>query len=168
MKYFNILFLFICMSGFAQTKVGTIDIDFILSKMPELVDVQKQVETYTGDLQKQFDQKMTAYQTAVGKFKEDEALLTIKQKKERQDSLISMEDDLNKFQQNGNQLIVLKQEEFMQPLYDKVGGALEKVAQAEAYTQVLRRDNNVVYIDNRFDLTLAVLKEMGIEVKQEE
>ena len=48
---------------------------------------------------------MTAYQTAVGKL-EDEALLTIKQKKERQDSLISMEDDLNKFQQNGNQLIV--------------------------------------------------------------
>jgi outer membrane protein len=79
-----------------------------------------------------------------------------------------METDIQQFQQNGNQLIVLKQEEYLKPLYEKIGIALEKVAQAEGYTQVLARNNDVVYVDNRFDLTLKVLGELGIEVKEEE
>ena len=46
MKAIKILFIFISVSSFAQSKVGTIDIDFILSKMPELPAIQKQIEDY--------------------------------------------------------------------------------------------------------------------------
>ncbi|GAB5400378.1 MAG: hypothetical protein Aureis2KO_19630 [Aureisphaera sp.] len=168
MKLVRIIFLFVCVSGFAQTKVGTIDVDFVLSKMPEIADVQKQVEEYGKGLEADLQKKMDAFQAGMAKYKEDEALLTINQRKARQDSLIGMETDITKFQQNGNQLIILKREEYMQPLYTKLGEALEKIAQAEGYTQVLLRNNDVVYVDNRYDLTIAVLKEMGIEVKEGE
>ena len=63
---------------------------------------------------------------------------------------------------------MLFRSEYMQPLYNKVGQSLERVAESGGYTQVLLRDNNVVYIDNRFDLTMAVLKDLGIEVPKEE
>ncbi len=168
MKLVRIILLFVCVSGFAQTKVGTIDVDFVLSKMPELTGVQKQVEDYGKGLEADLNKKMAAYQAEIEKYKQEEATLTINQRKSKQDSIIAMENDITKFQQNGNQLIVLKREEYMQPLYTKLGAALEKIAQAENYTQVLLRNNDVVYIDNRFDLTIAVLKEMGIEVKEEE
>lgn len=79
-----------------------------------------------------------------------------------------MQNELGQYQQNGNQLLALRQEDFMQPLYTKVGQSLERVAEAGGYTQVLLRDNNVVYIDNRFDLTLAVLEDLGIEVPKEQ
>ncbi|MAO09187.1 MAG: outer membrane chaperone Skp, partial [Alteromonas sp.] len=42
-----------------------------------------------------------------------------------------------------------------------------KVAKAGEYTQILQRTNDLVYIDNRFDLTKAILKELGIEIKEE-
>ncbi|WP_255571275.1 OmpH family outer membrane protein [Halomarinibacterium sedimenti] len=169
MKYLKLLALFICVTGFSQnSKVGTIDIDFILSKMPELANVQTQVQTYTKGLEADLQKKMKALKDGVAVYKQNETTYTLNQRKTKQDSLLAMENDIAKFQQNGNQLILIKQEEYMRPLYDKVGNALEKVAAAGEYTQVLLRDDSVVYVDNRFDLTLAVLKEMGIEIKEEE
>jgi len=168
MKLLKITFLFLCVTGFAQSKVGTIDVDYIIGQMPELSSVQKQVKDYGDGLDADLQKKLNAYQIAIDKYKIDEAGLTINQKRGRQDSIIAMETDIQQFQQNGNQLIVLKQEEYLKPLYEKIGIALEKVAQAEGYTQVLMRNNDVVYVDNRFDLTLTVLKELGIEIKEEE
>jgi len=167
-KLLKIAFLFLCVTGFAQSKVGTIDVDYIISQMPELSSVQKQIEDYGNGLDSNLLKKLAEYQSAIDKYKTDEFSLTINQKKGRQDSIIAMENDIQKFQQNGNQLIVLKQEEYLKPLYEKIGIALEKIAKAEGYTQVLMRNNDVVYIDNRYDLTLAVLKELGIEIKEEE
>ncbi|MEL6810770.1 MAG: OmpH family outer membrane protein [Bacteroidota bacterium] len=168
MKFLKITFLFICVAGFAQTKVGTIDVDFVVSKMPELAGAQQQVADYGKTLDADFDKKVTAYKGAVDDYTKNEANYTLNQKKQKQDSLIAMENDIQKYQANGNQLLVLKQEEALKPLYEKIGIALEKVAQAGGYTQVLMRNDDVVYVDNRFDLTLAVLKEMGIEVKENE
>jgi outer membrane protein len=168
MKLLKIIFFFLCITGFAQSKVGTIDVDYIIGQMPELSSVQKQVKDYGDGLDADLQKKLNAYQIAIDKYKTDEVGLTINQKKGRQDSIIAIENDIQQFQQNGNQLIVLKQEEYLKPLYEKIGIALEKVAQTEGYTQVLLRNNDVVYVDNRFDLTLTVLKELGIEVKEEE
>jgi len=168
MKLLKFTFLFICVTGFAQTKVGTIDVDFVISKMPELTGVQKQVEDYGKGLDANLQTKLTAYQAAIDAYTKAEAGLTLNQKKTQQDSILTMESDIQKFQQNGNQLIVLKQEEYLKPLYEKVGIALEKVAKAGAYTQVFTRNNDVVYVDNRFDLTLAVLAELGVVIKEEE
>ncbi len=168
MKILKFTFLFICVTGFAQTKVGSIDVDYIIGLMPELTNVQKQVEDYGKGLDASLQTKLTAYQAAIDKYKLDEPSLTLKQKKGKQDSILVMENDIKKFQQNGNQLIVLKQEEYLKPLYEKVGIALEKVAEAGGYTQVFSRNTELVYVDNRFDLTIAVLKELGIEYKEEE
>ncbi|MCH9660165.1 MAG: OmpH family outer membrane protein [Bacteroidetes bacterium] len=168
MKLFRILLLFVCVSGFAQSKVGTIDVDFVLSKMPELNGVQQQVEAYGKELEVDLDKKMKSYQVSVKEYTDNEATMTLNEKQTKQKAIIEMENDISKFQQNGNQLIVIKREEYMGPLYEKLGKSLEKIAETEGYTQVLLRDNNVVYIDNRYDLTLAVLKDMGIEVKEGE
>jgi len=82
-----------------------------------------------------------------------------------QDSIMKQETDLNKYRQNATQLIQLKRDEALQPLYQKIGAALEKVAKAQGYTQVMERTATLVYIDNAFDITIAVLKEMGIQVQ---
>jgi len=168
MKLLKIAFLFLCVTGFAQTKVGTVDVDYIIGQMPDLTTVQTQVDEYGKGLDADLQKKLAAYQAAMKTYGEQEPTLTLNQKKTKQDSLIAMEQDIKKFQQNGNQLIMLKQEEVLKPLYEKVGIALEKVAQADGYTQVFTRNSDVVFVDNRFDLTLAVLKELGIEIKEEE
>ena len=163
----SLLFVFSAVSA-QESKVGTIDIDYILSLMPELVGVQEQVKAYQTELSDGYSEKLAQYEKALKDYRDNESLLTLMQKKSKEDSLVVMQNELGQYQQNGNQLLALRQEDFMQPLYTKVGQSLERVAEAGGYTQVLLRDNNVVYIDNRFDLTLAVLKELGIEVPKEQ
>ncbi|MAP55230.1 OmpH family outer membrane protein [Altibacter sp.] len=167
MKFFKLFLLFICVSGFAQSKVGTIDVDFILSKMPELPSVQKQVEEYAKGLDADFEKKMAAYNTLVDTYQQEEAMYTLLQKQEKQKEIVAMEDDLEKFQKNGSQLIVIRQDELLRPLYKKIGTAMETVAEAGKYTQILQMNENVVYIDKNFDLTLAVLNELGITLPEE-
>ena len=163
----SLLFVFSAVSA-QESKVGTIDIDYILSLMPELSEVQEQVKAYQTELSDGYSKKLAQYEKALKDYRDNESLLTLMQKKSKEDSLVVMQNELGQYQQNGNQLLALRQEDFMQPLYTKVGQSLERVAEAGGYTQVLLRDNNVVYIDNRFDLTLAVLKDLGIEVPKEQ
>jgi len=163
----SLLFVFSAVSA-QESKVGTIDIDYILSLMPELVGVQEQVKAYQIELSDGYSEKLAQYEKALKDYRDNESLLTLMQKKTKEDSLVVMQNELGQYQQNGNQLLALRQEDFMQPLYTKVGQSLERVAEAGGYTQVLLRDNKVVYIDNRFDLTLAVLKDLGIEVPKEQ
>lgn len=163
----SLLFVFSTVSA-QESKVGTIDIDYILGLMPELSGVQEQVNAYQTELSNGYAEKLTQYEKALQNYRDNESLLTLMQKKTKEDSLVVMQNELGQYQQNGNQLLALRQEEYMQPLYTKVGQSLERVAEAGGYTQVLLRDNNVVYIDNRFDLTLAVLKDLNIEVPKEQ
>lgn len=168
MKILKYVFLFVCISGIAQTKVGTIDVDFILSKMPELTQVQKDVDAYGQTLQTDFDKKMTAYNSAIEKYKEEEASLTLAQKKTRQDSIIAMEGEMQRYNENAGKLITLKREELLSPLYQKIGVQIEKIAKAEGYTQIMQQNINIIYVDNRFDITLSVIKALGIVLKEGE
>ncbi len=171
MKTLQLLLLFISFSVGAQTmqtKVGTIDIDYILSQLPEIVDVQKAVEGYGNALDAELTKKMEGYQKLVAAYKENDVTYSINQRKIMQDSIINSETDINKYRQNATQLINIKRDEELTPLYEKIGVSLEKVAKSQGYTQVMERNSSLVYIDNNFDLTLAVLKDMGIEVKEQE
>ena len=167
MKYLKIIFLFICITGFSQTKVGTVNVDYIVSKMPELETVKKQVEEYSTKLDADLQKKVQDYQAKVEAYKAGEATFTETQKQEKQQEILTAENDITKFQQNGNKLISINRDDKMRPLYNKIGVALDKVAKAEGYTQILTTDNSLVYFDETYDVTLLVLKELGITVTEE-
>jgi len=167
MKIIKVLFLFICVSSFAQSKVGTIDIDFVLSKMPQLEGVQKEIELYGGQLDKDLKAKVTAYEALIKTYQENESSYTILQKKEKENELVKMEQDITKFQQNGNKLVSLKREEGLRPLYTKIGESVEKIAAQEGFTQILQINETVVYLDKGLDITLKVIEDLGIILKEE-
>lgn len=168
MKFLHIAFLTICISGFAQTKVGSADIDFILSQMPELTRAQEQVSAYGKRLDTDLEVKMKAYNTTVEAYKTGETTFSEEIKKQKQTEIVGLETDIAKFRQNGTQLIGLKREEVLRPLYAKIGAALENVAKAGGYTQVLQAGNTLIFSDENYDLTDLILKDLGIEVTQEE
>lgn len=168
MKLMKLLFLFVSISSFAQSKVGTVDIDFILSQMPELTSVQAQVQDYGKELDVDFNKNMDAYNALIKAYTDNEATFTDAVKKEKQEAIITAENDLGKFQQNGSKLMNIKRDELLRPLYKKIGLALDKVAKAGGYTQILQIDEYIVYLDNSLDLTIPILLELGIEVKSEE
>ena len=56
----------------------------------------------------------------------------------------------------------------MQPLYQKVGQALDAVAREQNYTQVLTLNAGVAYFDPALDITDDVAKKLGVTLKSGE
>jgi outer membrane protein len=168
MKFLKIAVFFIGLSTFAQGKVGAVDIEYILSKMPELTAVQTELENYGKQLDVDLNKKVDAYKKIVEEYKQGEPTFTEEQKNEKQTAIINLESDIQKFQQNGAKLMDIKQTEALKPLYKKIGVALEKVAKAQNYTQVTQTTQDLVYLDPEYDLTVPILLELGITLTEED
>lgn len=168
MKFLKIAVFFIGITAFSQSKVGAVDVEYILSKMPEMTTVQTQLETYGKQLDIDLNKKIDEYKKLADEYKKGEATFSDELKKEKQTALITLDADIKKFQENGSKLMGIKQTEFLQPLYKKIGEALDKVAKAQNYTQVMQTTVDLVYLDPNYDLTVPILTELGITVTAEE
>ncbi|WP_299314930.1 OmpH family outer membrane protein [uncultured Aquimarina sp.] len=163
---FPILLLIISAQTIAQSKVGTIDSEFILSKLPELTKVQEELKAYNTKLEADLKVKVDDYQTKVKAYQEGVATMTEPLKKTKQEEIITLENDITKFRQNGSQLVQIEQNRLLQPLYTKIGKALEEIAKSEGYTQVLTiTTSGLAYIDPKFDLTKTVMTKLGIPLQ---
>lgn len=150
------------------TKVGTVDSDYILSKMPEMVQTQDSLKAYREDLGSQLAEKAEKYQAAFKAAQAEFDSLSDEAKQSKQAELATLENDVNSFRRNGAQLIELKQDQLMRPLYQKIGENVAKVAEQLGYTQILNTsgNNGLAYIDPEFDISEKVLLMMGISVTE--
>ena len=152
----------------AQSKVGTIDVEYVLSNMPQIEQVRADLKTYSDDLEKESKLKISTYQTVIEAYQQNEKTYTEEVKKEKQNEIIALENDIKKFQQNSSQLAQLKQNELVQPLYQLIGEALNTVSKEENFTQVFTINNDIVYLDPIMDLTIKVMTKMGIPIPKQE
>lgn len=146
----------------AQSKVGTIDIEYILSVMPQLEQVSNDVNAYSTQLENQLQVKITNYKVLVKVYQENEASYDETVKKEKQDEIIASEQDIQKFQKNASSLVQIRQNELANPLYQLIGEALSAVAEEGKFTQVFTINNTIAYLDPDLDITLAVIEKMGL------
>ncbi len=167
----TILFIaFISTVAIAQTKVGTIDSDYIMTLMPEAKIVSKKSQAYGAKLDSSFSLKTQNFQTRVEDFKNKEKEMGELMKKTIIKEISALEQDIKNYQTNGNKLMQLKQNELMRPLYKLLNDAINAVANENGYTQVLTiTGNQFVFIDEKFDITNLVMAKLAIpepEVKQ--
>ena len=151
----------------AQSKVGTIDVEYIMSNMPQLEQVRTDVKTYNDELENQSKIKLGTYQTLIEAYQQNESTYTEVVKKEKQNEIIALENEIKKFQQNSSQLAQLKQNELAQPLYQMIGEALNTVSKEGNFTQVFTINNDIVYLDPKMDLTIKVMEKMGLPIPKE-
>lgn len=155
-------------SAFAQTtKVGTIDADFILTQLPEMVEVNEGLKEYNAQLQKDLEETAGKYETLVKDYQTNSATFTEDQKKEKETAIIALENDLKSFRQKATVMMQMKRNELTKPLYEKINTAMMQVIQEENYTHVLHAaGNNIAFAAEAFDITNKVMAKMGITPKQ--
>lgn len=164
----GMLVILFTVSTIAQTKTGTVDADFILTKMPELAQANEEIKKYNLDLESQLKEKLSDYEAKIKVYQTGQATLNEEDKKLKQQEILTLEDQISKFRQNGQQLLQLKQSEVVQPLYKKIGEVVTQVSKEQGYTHVMTigGNNNFAYADPTYDITLLVLKKMGITLEE--
>jgi outer membrane protein len=162
------LFIALLFIGFSmnaqQTKVGTVDSDYILAKMPQLKTVQDRLKKYGAKLDSINAIKIKDYDTKVKAFNDASKTLPEAEKKTKYAEIAKLNQDIGKFRQNGSQMMQLRRDEFLRPLYKKIAEVVEQVAKEKGYTQILTSNGNqFAYIDQKHDITKLVLAKMGIK-----
>ena len=94
----SVVVLLVTATSFAQSKVGTIDPDFILAKMPELTAVQTALKEYNLDLEKQLKAKLDTYDATLKAANEKFDSMSDADKVAKQEELANMENDIAKFE----------------------------------------------------------------------
>lgn len=152
-------------TAYSQTKTGTIDNEYVMSLMPEAKIVVQRAQKYGVKLDSAFQIKVKEYKDKLADFKNPKKTLSELEKKVIVNELQTLETDIQKYQQNGNQLIQLKNDELMRPLYQKLNKAIKEVAKANKYTHIHNiKGSDFAYIDTKYDITVLVLKQLGIEI----
>jgi len=156
------------LTAYSQSKVGTIDVDYILTKMPQIEAVQKNLQEYGVTLDKQLEDKMKEYQVKLDDYNKNVDTFTEQQIQEKQTAIFTLEDDITKFRQNGIQLMRIREDELKRPLFLKIAEAMDVIAKENSFTQILNTstDASIVYLDPDYDITFAVLAKMGIQVEE--
>ena len=159
-----IAILFIGIATSAQTKVGTVDSDLILSKMPQLKKVQERLKNYGAKLDSINNKKVKEYDTKVKAFNAEVEKLTEAAQKIRANEINILNQELAKFRENGSKMMQIRRDEFLRPLYNKIGEEVSKIAKQKGYSQILTTTGNqFAYIDQKHDITKLVLANLGIK-----
>ncbi len=164
----RILLITLCLASFSlngQTKVGTINSEFIVGLMPETKQVITKLNEYAAKLDSSYQVKLNEFNEKVAAFQKLDPNLSDNFKKIKIDEITEMENELQKSQQNGNSLINLKKDELMNPLYQILSDVVSEIAKKEGYTQILTSSGNeFAYIDSNHDITEKVITKLGIKV----
>ncbi len=146
----------------AQTKVGTINTEFIMSQMPELESVDQEMKAYSKELDRDLRRKFEEYQELTQKYQEEEKDLNDVIKKFRQNEIADLEEEIQKMQENSQKKLRNRQEELLRPLYNKIGNALEVIVEEDNYTQVFTESSNLVFVHPDYDLTKKVMEMLDL------
>ena len=166
------IFLLACLLGvgflgFSQ-KYAIIDTRYILDKMPDYINAQKQIDNIAADWQKEIDGKQADLDKMYKDFEAEQVMLSDDLKKKREDQLFIKEKELRDLQRKrfgfeGD--LFKKRQELIKPVQDKVYNAVQKMAGQRGYDFVLDKSEGitVIFADPKLDKSDDILRDLGVK-----
>ena len=158
-----------------DTKIGYTFLEFIVYNMPEIEGIQSELETYQTQLTSQVEAKQKEFQTKYSQLQQmaqqPNANQVVLQEKENE--LISLQENLQKFQAQAQQAYGMKEAEKLNPVYEKVQNAIEEVRKENGFNLILnsRIGNSagiILAADESLNITELVFQKLGVPMPAED
>jgi outer membrane protein len=132
-------------SASAQTKIGYISVENVLSLMPEISKFDSILSRYQADsINPQYASLIQTYQYKDSMYKDTLKPPPPAVKKQLEEELPQLINTIQNWQQIVNQAMEAKQNELLAPLYRKIYDAIRAVAKEKGYTHVLNKEGLLV------------------------
>lgn len=166
---FLLLFCVVAVSAQAQEtqKIGYADWEYIFSQMPEFKQIDAELKTHGTQLENQFKAKNQELEAKYKAYTSMPATTPDAIRADKERELQTLQESLQKFQQDAQTSIQNKQTALMEPVFKKVGKAIEDVAKENGYAfiinpQIVGGGDVLLYSDEKFNISNLVLKKMGV------
>lgn len=168
----SLIFALLLSSSFAQ-KVGYVDSDYILDKLPEYSDAQKQLDAISAEWQAQIEKKYQIIDQMYKDLQAEEILLTEDMKRKRMEEIREKEAEALEFQKqkfgvDGD--LFRERQKLIKPIQEKVYKAIKDVSRASGYAIMMDKagTTTLIYTNPKYNKSDAVLKELGYDVESKE
>ncbi|PZX62810.1 periplasmic chaperone for outer membrane proteins Skp [Hydrotalea sandarakina] len=149
-------------------RYAVIDTKYILNKMPEYIQANKQIQLISEQWQKEIDDKQAALDQMYKNYAAEQVMLSDELKNKREAELFNKEKEVRDLQKKrfGYDGDVFKERQrLIKPIQDKVYNAIQKIAVEKAYDFVLDKSEGitVIFVDPKLDKSDDVLRVLGIK-----
>jgi outer membrane protein len=155
-------------------KIGSANVEYILSNLPETKQIEADLKTYEKQLTTQYDSKKAEYQRKLEEYQKgiSSGLMPDAVKADKEKELISMEESIQEFGKTAQEDMQRKQVAMLEPVLEKIQKSIDKVAAANGYTYIFSTHADyggsaiILYSKNKDqdDISNLVLKDMGAPV----
>ena len=150
-----------------ELKIGYTNAEYLLGLLPEAKQIEADLRAYETQLQNQLKAKYQDLQTKIGDYQANEASYNELIKADKQRELTSLQESLQQFQTDAEQSLVTKRNQLLQPAVEKIGTAIQAVAEENSYSMVLSAGSPgfdvLLYASEKHDVSELVLQKLGID-----
>ena len=151
----------------ATQKIGFADPSYIFSQMPQYKQIETEMKTHGDQLQAQAKAKYSEYETKLKTYQASAATMVDAVRRDKETELTQLQENIQKFQQDAQASLQKKEADLMAPVNGKIGNAIEQVAKENGFTFIINPQiqgsiDIILYGDEKFDISLLVLKKLGI------
>jgi outer membrane protein len=152
---------------YGQAKIGYVDSQTIMQKLPEGQDAQKQLDALVAQWQAEITKMQNDWQKKYEEYDKKKLIMSDQTRAEAERELVTLEKSVTdyrnqKFGPNGE--MFTKQNELLKPVQDRVFKAIQDVAVEESYDYVLDKSGQILllYANDKYDLTPKVLQKLQV------
>jgi len=147
----------------AQTKIGYISTEELVSIMPETAKADSNLQQYRTALIQNAQEKQSSLESAIEKFNKDSSTMTISVKDVKRGELQKMLNDLQSEDQRIQQQLQQRQQELIAPINKKAFDAIQAVAKENGYSYIFEKGALLVAPPGE-DVLALVAKKLNVKV----
>lgn len=152
----------------AQLKIGYIDSDTVMDKLPDVQDARQKIDALIQEWQSELRKLENEWKTKFDDYEKRKLIMTDQTRTEVEAELVKLENDIaqfrdKKFGTNGE--LFQKQDELMKPVQNRIFNAIKLVAEEENLDFVFDRSGDIMilFAKEQYDISQKVLDKLKID-----
>jgi outer membrane protein len=135
--------------------------------MPEFKQVDSELKAHRTQLESQMDAKQKDFQAKYDAFTKLPTTTPDAIRADKTRELEGLQESIQKFQQDAQTSLRNKESGLMEPIFAKVGKAIEETAKENGFSfiinpQMMQGGDILLYSDEKYDISPLVLKKLGV------
>ena len=164
-SHFILFLIFVSVLSFAQKgpKIGYINMEYILGKLPEYAESKRQLEDNIVAWKKEVAKKKNEIENFRKELEAERPLLTKELIEDSEEEIKFLESELFDYQQNifgANGVMSSQKSNLIKPVQDQVFNAIQDIAKAKKFDFIFDKTADVImlYASQRYDISDNVIR----------
>jgi outer membrane protein len=152
-------------NSFAQLKIGYVDSDAIMAKLPDAQDAQQKIDAFVQEWQDEIDKMQKEWKTKYDDYEKRKLIMSDERRISTEKELVALEKQIADYRQKKFGVegeLFKKQDELMKPVQNRIFNAIQEVAKENEFDFVFDRSGDIVflYAKEEYDATNLVLEKL--------